>query len=183
MENITNVRSKILSFFSNKEDVRLATISDVNHVIDKFNNVFPYRMFDIDLTQSGTDAPELRRLASGAAECTHVCSAGTSTSCACDCIKGCSNEGSRFASSLVYIGVGIYDLTITLDPKYFPRPIKNVGFFLGSHSEDAKLSFIQQRLEVGSPNIVKYRISVKDSSDVLANDVLNNTIIAMKIYF
>jgi hypothetical protein len=68
-------------------DNALATIKDVNYVIDAINNLFPYRMYDFAITQAGVENPVLTKLASGATECPN--------SCGSDCVLCCNENWGR----------------------------------------------------------------------------------------
>lgn len=175
MEYIVKTISRIAAIFSTKDDYRLANIGDVNKIVNAFNNVFPYRMYDIQVSQSGETIPTFSKLASGAAECTSNCS----SDCAlCDCSKPCGNEKSgNFTVSASYIAKGTYDIRITVDPVIYPRIIKNVGFFFGG------LPNGETHIGVTKLSSNVYRLTTSDRSYALQNGLLTETVLAMKVYF
>ena len=167
-------RKRTFNFLSGTN--QLATIADVNKVINGLNNLLPYRMYDVAITQSNTDAPVLSKLAAGAAECGSNCE---SSVCACDCTKGgCSNEKSGyFSATASYVSPGVYDITFILDPTVYPRPIKNVGFFFGT------LPSVESKVGIAKISTNVYRLTTADKSNVATNGLLTETVLAMKIYF
>jgi len=172
------VRHRLFNFIGPYQgDNQLATIGDVNRVVDSLNNLFPYRLHDVEITQSGTSAPTFRVLAQGASECTSNC-ASSGGVCACDCISGCTNEKSGYFSlSATYVSAGVYEVTFALDPIQYPRPIKNVGFFFGA------LPSVESKVAVTKVSPTVYRIYTADKSATAANGLLTETVLAMKIYF
>jgi hypothetical protein len=162
-----------------KGDNQIATISDVNEVYNRLNNLLPYRLHDVEITQSSTDAPTFRVLAQGAVECTRNCTASGGTgSCGCDCPSSCTNETAGiFSVSATYVSAGVYEVTFALDATKYPRPIKNVGFFFGP------LPSVESKVAVAKVSANVYRIYTADKSNAATNGLLTETVLAMKIYF
>lgn len=172
-------RKTIFTFLgAYKGDNQIATISDVNEVYNRLNNLFPYRMYDVVFNQEGTNPPTFVKLAAGASECTRNCSAGAGSSCACDCKVQCTNETAGIITLVpTYIEPGVYDLTFNLDPKVYPNPIAHVGFFVSSviNDPDVKLSVTRRSANV-------YRITSSDKTG-LANGLIVDKVVSFKIYF
>lgn len=161
-----------------KGDNQIATISDVNEVYNRLNNLFPYRMYDVVFNQSGTNAPTFLKLAAGASECTRNCSSGAGNSCACDCKVGCTNETAGIITLVpTYVEEGVYDLTFELDTKKYPYPIKHVGVFVSSVTDNVenKISIIRQSTNV-------YRVYASNKTGA-ANGLIVDKVVSFKIYF
>jgi len=171
LSTLVATRKRTFNFLSGTN--QLATIADVNKVINALNNLVPYRMYDVAITQSSTDAPVLSKLAAGAKECGVTCDCKTVN---CDCSSPCGDDSS-FSVSTSYSAVGVYDFTFTLDPKAYPKPIKNIGFFFGT------LPSVESKVGVAKISTNVYRLTTADKSNVATNGLLTDTVLAMKIYF
>jgi hypothetical protein len=160
-----------------KGDNQLATLHEINQVFDRLNNLFPYRMHDIEITQTGTNAPSFVKLAAGATECPSNCSSGVGNVCICDCKSPCANEkAGAFSVSAAYVSEGIYDFTFTLDPTIYPNAIKNVGFFFTPFETPLYTVSVKQI------NANVYRVKTYNGG-IVSNTIFKNTPVAMKIYF
>ena len=175
LSNLIATRKRTFNFLSGTN--QLATISDVNKVINALNNLIPYRMYDVSITQTSTDAPVLTKLAAGLGECGGNCSSDCIL-CDCKTSPNCTNEkAGNFSVATSYVSPGVYDITFILDPTIYPRPIKNVGFFFGTlPSVESKVGIAKSRTNV-------YTLTTADKSNVATNGLLTETVLAMKIYF
>lgn len=177
------------SFFGpNKGNNALATIKDVTNLTDQLNNMFPYRFFDVQLNQVGTDAPIVQRLAAGAGECMRNCS----SDCAlCDCIKSCSNETTSISIQDAIMGsartgVGTYMFTFNMPAEYVAKyaraaSIKNISFAFTPFSDIAHQVTVTQ-IPTGVANLNQYEVKTYNAG-VLADGILNHTVVSMKIFF
>lgn len=153
-------------------DNALATIKDVNYVIDSINNVAPYRSFDFSIDQTGTAAPVITRLAAGAAECPSNCGSICS---ACDCTN-CQNEKSgAFSMIAARSGVGVY--TLTFSGSIFDNAtIQNVGLFF------TPLEAVTSNITVIKSSATVY--TIRTFAGAVATDgLLNDTVVAARIYY
>lgn len=155
-----------------KGDNALATLKDVNYVIDAINNLFPYRMYDFAVTQTGTADPVMTKLSSGATECPGNCSSDCKL---CDCTANCTNErAGNFSAVMARTGVGVYTLTIGGD------------FLGGADIVDAGIFFrpfpvVSTRVTVTKTSATVY--TIRTFENTTPTDALLNTVVALKVYF
>lgn len=153
-------------------DNALATLKDVNYVIDCINNLFPYRMYDFGITQTGTDNPVLTKLASGASECPNSC---TSDCVLCDCRTSCNNEkAGAFSAAVTRTGVGTYRLVVSGD-FLGGATIQNVGLFF------RPFPTVTTRVTVTKISSTTYEIGTY--TNTVAADGLLDTVVVMKVYY
>lgn len=167
-----NIARKFSFLAPNQGDNALATLKDVNHVINSINNMIPYRSYDISLTQTGILDPAVTKMAVGAAECPKNCQAICT---ACDCQGTCQDESSTsFAASFARTGLGVY--TITFTGSVITNPIKNVGFFFTPFAV-AGHKVLVDRLSTNVFQLSTFNGAAPEDA------IFNNTVIAMRIYF
>lgn len=188
---LTATRNAVgFSFFgANRGNNALATVKDLGNITTQLNNMFPYRFFDVSLNQVLAEAPVVSRLAAGAGECSHNCTCSTSAGCCCDCKATCTNEdvGIALTDAIMgssRVGVGSYVFTFNMPPDYiarYPRAAKiaNVGFNFTPFSLPTH-SVTVEKLPVPDGN--QYAVKTYDAG-VLADNILHDTVVAMKIYF
>lgn len=175
LSNLIATRKRTFNFLSGTN--QLATISDVNKVINALNNLIPYRMYDVLITQTSTDAPVLTKLAAGLGECGGNCSSDCIL-CDCKTSPNCTNEkAGNFSVATSYVSPGVFDFTFTLSSSVYPRPIRNVGFFFGP------LPSVESKIGITKISANVYRLTTADKSNAATNGLLTDTVIAMKIYF
>jgi hypothetical protein len=155
-------------------DNKLATLNDVNSVVNGINNMFPYRMYDFLITQSGTTAPVVTKLAAGAGECNGNCDC---KNVECDCVSPCGDERRPFIIDPTYVEAGTYDLTIDFDTEKYPKGIKHIGFFFGA------LPSVENQVAAVKISDNVYRITTGDKTAALANGKLTDTPVMVKVYF
>lgn len=180
------------SFFgANKGNNALATIKDVNNITNQLNNLFPYRFFDVQLNQAGIEAPVVARLAAGATECGRACACRAGNSCCCDCTNDCTNESASITigdniMGSARTGVGTYVFTFNMPAEYVAKyaraaSIKNVGFSFTPFS-DINHQVTVRQIPTGLTNLNTYEVKTYNAG-VLADGVLNQTVVSMKIFF
>ncbi len=153
-------------------DNALATIKDVNFVIDSINNMISYRSFDFSIDQAGAAAPVITRLAAGATECPNNC---TSICSACDC-KNCTNEtAGAFNMAAARTGVGVYTLTFS-GSIFDGSTIQNVGLFF------TPLEAVTSNITVVKTSATVYTVRTYTGA-VAADGIFNDTVVAARVYY
>lgn len=190
---ITATRNAIYSFSffgPNKGNNALATVRDLETLTNQLNNMFPYRFFDVQLSQVGTDAPIVQRLAAGAGECPHNCDCKLID---CDCKSPCGDENavSSGATGDPIMGSartapGVYVFTFNMAPDYIAKyaraaSIKNISFAFTPFSDIAHQITVTQ-IPTGVANLNQYEVRTYNAG-VLADGILNHTVVSMKIFF
>jgi hypothetical protein len=177
--------TKAKNFFATAFDrangvAQLATIKQLNTILEAVNNNTPSYVYDILLTQTGINDPTGRLIASSAYEpCENACSGG-------DFAKCCKTANSKQEDNIqieriIRTGLGEYELTFIVTPKFFPNGIDQIGFFFTPFANYGDAVTIS-RVPDASVFTIKYIITTYDLSGSPVDDILNNTVIAMRIY-
>lgn len=161
------------NFPPSQGDNALATIKDVNYIIDSLNNIAPYRSFDFSINQVGILDPVVTKLAVGASECPNNCGSICS---ACDCRSTCQNEGSSiFNMAVARTGVGVYTLTFS-GSQFAGAAIQNVGLFF------TPFPAVTTNITVVKTSATVYTLHTFAGA-VATDGLLVNTVVAARVYY
>lgn len=178
------------SFFgANRGNNSPATLKDVNNINNTLNNIFPYRMHDVMITTTGGVPVSIIRLANGAGDC-------EGANCDCTLYKcDCGSPSCKWAGDKVdFNGSSIMNMSRTAPGVYsviFDKTkmigfeknnIRNVGFFFAPVAIPGGSVTVVQ-VPTADANKSEYAITTYDAAGVIADGVLVNTPVSIKIYF
>lgn len=157
-----------------------AQLGALNTLVDQINNMIPYRMYDIMISQTGSVVqPVLVKLASGATECPHSCDCKLYN---CDC--KCGDENGITATpflTVVNTGTGVFTFTFNVPETYLSKqdnPLKHVSLVFSALPVAGFVSAVPDAL---SPNILT--VTTYDSTGAPANYIFDQTIVQARLYF
>lgn len=178
MNLFTALTPSFFNFRRQTGDNKLATLNQVNQVINTMNQLVNYRPYDIQFTGSTSGVPLLAKSVMLAGECNRNCSAICS---ACHCAPACNDENTAaFDAIMEKTGVGTYTLTLTYAPGAGYDNIKGVGIFPSALPEPTHAIGISEVL----PPTPGHRIFTVKTTDagVLADSIIDNVILQLRIY-
>lgn len=163
-------------------DNQLMTIADGNTIINGLNNLFRYRMYDFSVSQTGVANPIVTTLAAGASDC-----GGSQCNCTlsdCDCTSPCRWEtgtGPSVIADFARTAPGTYTLTVTLPASYLAKvgkPVKRVALMVGPLTTYGYQVVVNPTAALNVVIVKTY-----DATGTLADAILNNTNMELKVYF
>lgn len=182
--SITRLINSFLPRFRTAEkekDTRAATLGDINAVVDQVNANFGYVNHILQISQSGTNAPSRKFMATGdAAECKNNC---TGDGCPCDCPKECLNSGgASTAFKFAYNGVGDYTLTAEFKGAVYASGIYNVALFLSPPNNYGDSIGVTASSNTNK-TVWTFRIKTYGSAaTALANGVINGLFAEVRVF-
>lgn len=172
-----NFASLISGRFGNNA---IATLNDVNQVVDDINFINNFKDVRILFTQTGTNDPLLRRITSGTSsvKCSGNCNAAGT-----DCCEGTDKKDLENGYSALRTAIGVYTFRITaLDKDSYPEGLLGATFIIGASSTLGNRVTVTFNPLITEPNILEYTIRTYNAAGALADDRLSNTLIAVSVY-
>lgn len=164
----------------------LATLNDVNQVVDDINFIRNFTDVRILFTQTGTNNPILRIISSGVAssKCSGDCDTGNPDQDCCsksmDLAQKKNNDNSI---SALRTGVGVYRLRIqALDKETYPTGLIGATFIIGAPSVLGNRVTVTFNPLVTDPNLLEYTVRTYNDIGTLSDGILSNTLINVSVY-
>lgn len=164
-------------------DNALATIKDVNSVVNAVNNMFGYRTVDIAFTQSGQSDPNVKMESEGDPDCID-CDLPPWTPG--DVVCGCSGKRSVSTAftAVNRTGPGVYELIINPTCPAIVNMTAN-GSTIGSFVEalPSMNAFVTvNKSQLAQNKLIINTFAFQNNAWVASDNILNKTVIQFRIY-
>jgi len=179
LAKIENTTRSFINLFRNQN--ALATLNDINQVVDDINFMRNFTDVRILVTQTGTTNPSFRMLSSGisATKCYGDCNVNNGDDCCSDKIK----RNNDYSITFLRTGVGVYTLDIRSKSNItYPEGLMGTTFLIGPPSTLGNRVTVVFNPLITDPDRLQYTVRTYNDAGVLSDDRLSNLLFNLCIY-
>jgi hypothetical protein len=185
LSKITNAGRTFASLISGRfGNNALATLNDINQVVDDINFINNFTDARILFTQTGTLNPTFRIISSGvsSSRCSKECDSGGGDVC-CDEVGSKHLKNTDWTFSMLRTATGVFTLRLTaLNEDSYPEGLLGATFIIGATSTLGNRVTVTFNPLVTASNILEYTVRTYNDAGTLSDDRLSNTLFNISIY-